>query len=607
MSKQMKTRAQLSPEESWNIQALYSSLEDWEKAFQNVREKPTPPYWPNLNRYRGRLKEGEEMIKETLNLSFKISRTLDKLHTYAHNRHNEEITEDRFKKAYQQISSLLLDFQEESAWIEPEILMLPLPLIQSYLDKPELTIYRFYLEKILRMRPYRLDADREKLIAIACKPMQTSSKTFSALNDADMKIGTIIDSQGQEHPLTQGTYQVYMRSQDPILRQNAFKRMHSTLQEFENTFSELLYGQVQSHLFNARARSYTSCLDAALFPKNIPTSIYYSLIKAVRERIQTLHRYVHLRKNVLKLREIHLYDMYVPLVSHIDFKMSYTEAEDLTLESVIPLGKEYQNILKQGLKKDRWVDPYENKHKRSGAYSNGCFDSFPYILMNFHGILRDTFTLAHEAGHSMHSYLSRTHQPYHYSDYSIFVAEVASTFNEELLMALLLKRSTKKEEKLFLLNEKIEDIRATFFRQTMFAEFELKIHELVENNIPLTPSLLKTIYYQLNVDYFGPDAFIDEEIQIEWARIPHFYYNFYVYQYATGISAALTLAEKVLSGDAKARDHYLQFLKGGSSLFPIELLKLAGVDMISTEPIEGIFHKFNSLLDQFELIACEKC
>ncbi len=599
----VKPRSEISPEDRWNVEALYPTFEEWEKGFQAVCEQPTKPYWPSLANYRGKLKESTSVVREVLNRSCALSRELEKLHTYAHLRHDEEITDDRHKSSYQRIMSLLFDFQQESAWIEPELLMLPSDLVDNYLKSPELADYRFHIEKIVRMRPHTLSADKEELLAMAGKPMQTASKAFSSLNNADIKFGKITDSAGKELELTHGLYQMYLRSPDRTLRENAFKKMQSTFKGFENTLAELISGQVQNHHFNALSRNYPTCLDAALFSKKIPVSVYRSLIETVRGGLGSLHRYIRLRKKILQLPELHLYDMYVPLVPEVDIKMSYSDAEEAIIESVAPLGAEYQKALKKGLKEELWVDRYENKNKRSGAYSSGCYDSFPYILMNFRGILRDTFTLAHEAGHSMHSYLSKANQAYHYSHYPIFVAEVASTFNEELLSQLLLKRFKKKEEKLFLINEKMEDIRATLFRQTMFAEFELKIHELVEAGTPLTPTLLKEIYFQLNVDYFGPDATIDEEIQVEWARIPHFYYNFYVYQYATGVSAALSLVEKVLSGDQTARENYLAFLSGGSSLFPIDLLKLAGVDMTTPEPVQAALRKFDSLLTELETLA----
>ncbi|MCH9627960.1 MAG: Oligoendopeptidase F, plasmid [Chlamydiales bacterium] len=596
----LKKRSELPSEDQWNVEALYPFFENWEKDLKAICEQASPPRWPGLANFRGRLSENASVVKEVFDRSCAISRELEKLHTYAHLRHDEEMTHDTHKSAYQQIMALLFDFQQESAWIEPELLALPADVVDRYLKAPELAEYRFHIEKIVRMRPHTLSADKEELLAMAGKPMQTPPKAFSALNNADLQFGAIQDSNGQEHPLSHGLYQTYLRSPDRVLRENAFKGMHGTFQGFENTLAELLQGEIQSHVFQAKARHYPSCLEAALFPKKIPQSVYRTLIAAIRDGLPVLHRYVGLRKKVLNLPELHLYDMYAPLVREVDIKMNYQEAEEVIIESVAPLGSQYQESLKKGLKQERWVDRYENKNKRSGAYSSGCYDSFPYILMNFRGILRDTFTLAHEAGHSMHSHLSKTHQPYHYSHYPIFVAEVASTFNEELLMQLLLKQFTKKEERLFLVNEKLEDIRATLFRQAMFAEFELTIHELVEAATPLTPALLKELYYQLNIDYFGPDAVIDPEIQIEWARIPHFYYNFYVYQYATGISAAFSLLENVLSGDATAKDNYLAFLQGGCSLFPIDLLKLAGVDMTTQAPVQAAIRKFDSLLTEFE-------
>lgn len=602
-SEEIKCRAEVASEDQWNVAALYPSFDAWEKGFKEICEQQTPPYWPSLAIFRGRLKEGPHVLKEVLERVSTLSRGLEKLHTYAHLRHDEEITDDRSKGAFQQILSLFFDFQQESAWVEPEILSLPLNLIESYLHSSELAAYRFHIEKIVRMRPHTLTTDKEELLAMAGKPLQAPSQVFSALNNADIKLGKITDQRGKEHELTHGLYHLYLRSHDRILRENAFKQLHATFLGYENTLAELLFGQVQGHLFQAKARNYPSCLDAALFSKKIPQSVYRSLIEAVRAGLPALHRYVSLRKKILQLPQLHLYDMYVPLVPHIDIKMNYPEAEELIIESVAPLGNSYQDTLHRGFKIEGWVDRYENKNKRSGAYSSGCYDSHPYILMNFRGILSDTFTLAHEAGHSMHTYLSKSTQPYHYSHYPIFVAEVASTFNEELLMNLLLKRFTKKEEKLFLINEKMEDIRGTLFRQTLFAEFELKIHELVEAGTPLTPALLKDLYYHLNIDYFGPDVAIDKEIQIEWARIPHFYYNFYVYQYATGISAALSLAEKILNGDTQTRENYLSFLKGGSSLFAIDLLKLAGVDMTTPYPVQAAIRKFDTLLSELEALA----
>ncbi|MCB1181074.1 MAG: oligoendopeptidase F [Chlamydiia bacterium] len=594
----ISVRSLIQPEDKWNIETLFPSLSAWDAAFSQVTESVISPFWPKLLSYKGRLHEGILVLKEILEHLICVNRDLEKLYTYAHLRHDEEITINDHKRAFERISSLIHAFSQETAWFEPEVLSLQEDILQGYLDSEILAPYRFYLEKIVHLKSHTLTGDKEELIARVGKSLATPAKTFSALNNADLNLGTVTDSTGKIHPLSHGLYQVYLRSPDRTLRENAFKQMHNTFASFENTLSELINGQVEAHLFSAKTRKYTSCLEAALFPKNIPLAVYKSLIDAVRYGLPALHRYIELRKQALGVEKLHLYDMYAPIVSEVEMKMEYNQGEDLVIESVAPLGEEYQALLCKGLKEQRWVDRYENKHKRSGAYSSGCFDSYPYILMNYRGTLRDVFTLAHEAGHSMHSLLSILTQPFHYSHYPIFVAEVASTFNEELLMHLILKNISNSQEKTFLINEKIEDIRATLFRQTMFAEFELKIHVFAEEGIPITPQLLKEEYYKINEDYFGKNAVIDEEISVEWARIPHFYYNFYVYQYATGISASLSLAEKVLKGNETARAAYLNFLKSGGSRYPIDLLKIAGVDMTSREPVEAAIRHFDGLVTE---------
>jgi len=487
--------------------------------------------------------------------------------------------------------------------MEPEILALPQSILDSYLTAPSLEKFRFHLEKLVRLKDHTLSEEQEALLALAQRALELPYKAFSSLNNADLKFGTVKDSQGQELELTHGSFQLYLRSRDRSLRENTFKSMHQKYADYENTLCELINGQVQTHVFESKARHYQSCLEAALKPKNIDLNVYHSLIAAVRSEIDALHDYCLLRRKLLGVDTLHFYDLHVPLTSELDIKMSYNEAEKAVIDSVAPLGEEYQRRLHEGLKVKRWVDRYENKNKRSGAYSSGCYDSFPYILMNYKGILGDVFTLAHEAGHSMHSYLSHENQPYHYSSYPIFVAEVASTFNEELLMTHLKKEAKSREEKIFLVNQQIETIRTTLFRQTLFAEFELLIHELVEKNIPLTPTLLKEEYGKLNSFYFGDSVHMDEEIENEWSRIPHFYYNFYVYQYSTGISASIALADKVLKGGNTEREHYLNFLKGGCSQYPIDLLKMAGVDMRSPEPVKAAITKFRSLVKELSSLV----
>lgn len=597
----MKKREEVLLEDQWNVEALYPNQEAWEQALKAFVPHPQQkPHWPAFQAFQGTLQQGPERVKQALDLMMQIDRELSKLYTYAHLRHDEDITNPQFKKSYEQILTLAHSFAQESSWFQPELLALPENCLQEYLNAPVLAAYRFYLEQIVRLKPHTLTPDNEELLALAGQALQASHKAFSALNDADFKFGEILDSQGVSKPLSHATYGLYIRDQDRVLRQNAFKQYHQQFAAYENTLSELLSGQTHNHILNARARHYQSSLEASIFPKNIDLSVYHALIQAVHERLDVLHRYMDLRKRILQLDELHLYDIYVPLTSAVDIHLTYPEAEQLVIDSVKPLGPEYQELLRKGLQEQRWVDRYENQNKRSGAYSGGCYDSMPYILMNYKTLLRDVFTLAHEAGHSMHSLYSRKTQPYHYSDYSIFLAEVASTFNEDLLTRLLIERCQDPHEKIFLLNQKIEDIRATLFRQTMFAEFELLIHQLLEQGTPLTPQLLKEEYRKLNQLYFGPAIVIDPEIEIEWARIPHFYYNFYVYQYATGISAALALAEKVVKGNEQDRDAYLAFLKGGSSKYPIEMLKMAGIDMTSPAPVKAAIQTFDQLLTELE-------
>ena len=595
------TRDQISQEDQWNIEAFYSKFEDWESDFsQNFPSKTKTPRWPEMDTFKGKLGKSTETLKAAIEFLLDLERKIEKSYTYAHLRHDEDIAKEKYKVSYQQVLDIYHDFAQESAWFVPELLSLSDETIENYLSSPILQDYRFHLEKILRLKEHTLSAEKEELLALTGKALEAPHKAFSAINDADFRFGKVKDSKGEEQEITHASYGIFIREQDRQLRENAFKQYHGKYAEFENTLCELVSGQVQCHLVNARARGYPSCMEAALFPDNIDPKVYRALIQAVNDNLNPLHRYMAHRKKVLGVKELHLYDMYVPLTADIDIKMPYKEAEEVIVEAVEPLGPEYQNALKKGLQEERWVDRYENRHKRSGAYSSGCFDSMPYILMNYKELLRDVFTLAHEAGHSMHSLLSKQNQPFCYSKYPIFLAEVASTFNEDLLTQLLLKRSQNKEEKIFLINQKIEDIRATLFRQTMFAEFELRIHEFAEKNVPLTPVLLKEEFKKLNAKYFGDLPVIDPEIEIEWARIPHFYYNFYVYQYATGISAALALTERIVEGGKEERDAYLSFLKGGCSRYPIDLLQLAGVDMRKTEPVEQTIQKFSGLIDQLE-------
>lgn len=599
-------RTEIKCEDRWNVESLYPAITDWENAFGQIRANQQKPIWPELAAFKGKLKEGPETVKKALECLLTLHRNVGNLYQYAHLRHDEDIADDTCKQAYQKALSLYHELSQESSWFEPELLGLPEETLKHIIDSPLLKEYRFYLEKIVRIKKYTLSPEQEELIALAGQALSASQSAFSAINDADFKFGSAIDSKGESHPITHASYGLYVRGQDRTLRKNAFNQMHGKYQEYQNTLCELLNGQVQSHIFNMRARGYSTSLEAALYPKNIETGVYHALIQAVNEEMSALHDYVDFRKTVLSLDKVHGYDLHVPLTKEIEIKLPYKEAEELIIESVAPLGPHYQNLLRKGLKSERWVDRYENTNKRSGAYSSGTYDSMPFILMNYKELLRDVFTLAHEAGHSMHTLHSNQNQPYHYADYPIFLAEVASTFNEELLMRLLIDRASTKEDKFYLINQKVEDIRSTLFRQTMFAEFELFIHDQAEQQVPLTPGFLNDYYCQLNQKYFGSSFIVDPEMKVEWARIPHFYYNFYVYQYATGISAALALADRVMAGGEKERDDYLNFLKSGSSRYPLETLKLAGVDMCTTAPVKAAIGKFRSLVSELKQLGHEK-
>lgn len=599
-----KTRNEIPLEDRWNVEALYQSPDQWKAELAQIQGKERTPHWPELASFKGKLQEPESAVS-LFDYYLNLDRKLSKLHAYAFMRADEDLGNDTFKSNFGLISSLLNDFVLEASWIEPELLSLSEEQFKKLISHPSLKSYQFYLEKMGRMRAHTLSKEMEELMALSGKALDTSYKAFGALNNADLVFKPAIDSKGGEHPLSNGTYLSYLRSPDRNLRKTAFLHLHQSYEAHANTLCELIQGQVQSHLFFARARKFDSCLSASLYPHHIDVSVYENLIASVRRYLPLMHEYVAMRKQLMQLDKIHVYDLYVPLVEELQTSMNYNEAREAVIDSVAPLGTEYQTVLKQGLINDRWVDVYENARKRSGAYSGGCYDSMPYILMNFHGTLNDVLTLAHEAGHSMHSFLSRKNQPYVYSQYSLFVAEVASTFNEQLLLQSLKSKAKSKKDLAYLINYEIEGIRGTIFRQTMFAEFELQLHKWAEQGVPLTPTLLKQKYLELNRDYFGPEITLDSEIEIEWARIPHFYYNFYVYQYATGLSAALSLFRQSMSS-AEAKTRYLEFLSSGGSRYPLDLLKRAGVDMQSSAPVDAALTHFGKLLQDLKNIFLEK-
>ncbi len=600
-----RSRAEVPQKERWNVEALYLNVEDWKKEFEGAQgEKKSRPRWPSLRAFQGKLKSSPEAIRRFLDAYFDLDRRLSKLHTYAHLRLDEDLGNDAVKENFGKISSLIHDFQVEYAWVEPELLSMIKEEFEALLHHPQLEPYRFYLSKLERLRPHTLAPEMEELLALSGKALETPYKAFGALNNADLAFPPALNSKGEVKELTSGTYLLYLKDPDRTLRKNAFENLHRVYEGHANSICELLQGIVQSHLFVSKAKKFKDCREAALFPRRIDDAVYDSLIGSIHSNLDALHSYLRLRKKLLNLSELHVYDLYVPLVQEQGMGRGFHEACELVVESVEPLGKEYTEALKRGLLEERWVDPFENEKKRSGAYSSGCYDSMPYILMNFHGTLNDVLTLAHEAGHSMHSLLSRKNQPYVYADYPIFVAEVASTFNEQLLLQLLKKRAKSKGELVFLINYEIEAIRTTIFRQTLFAEFELQLHRWAEEGMPFTPTLLKDAYLKLNQKYYGSELILDPGLGIEWARIPHFYYDFYVYQYATGLSASLALFENVAKSE-QARDRYLQFLSSGGSRYPLELLEIAGVDLKRKEAVEAAMRKFTSLVKEMEALLKE--
>lgn len=595
----MQTRDQIDSSYQWNLESIYSTPSAWKEDFAALE-------WKAIASFKGRLGEGAETLQKAFLSIHGTQEKLEKLYIYASHRHDEDIANPLYQELFSKAFSRLSQFQQEIAWFEPELLHLPEDQLNAYVKSPLLSAYRHLLKKIIRLKPHTLSEKEEELLALSAEPLQKLHQAFSALSDADLPFPQVLDSEKKEHPLTHGSYQLYLRSKDRSLRQNAFLTYHGAYASYQNTFCQLLQGQIQRNFFLAKARRYDSCLEAALTPHQIPVSVYSSLIEAVNARLSSLHRYVELRKKMLHLDAVRPFDLSIPLIQGKEPTIPYQKALELITASVKPLGDTYQKALIKGLHEEKWVDQLENKNKRSGAYSGGCYGTYPFILMNYKELPRDVMTLAHEAGHSMHSYFTRKAQPYYYGDYPIFVAEVASTFNEELLFQEWLKQTTDRDERLLLLNQKIDDIRATLFRQTQFAEFELFLHEQVEKGEPLTPTLLAEAYQALNQKYYGPSYITEGVGAFEWARIPHFYYNFYVYQYATGISAALALAKKVTQGGKKEQEAYLSFLKGGSSQDPIDLLLQAGVDMRTSTPVYQAIDLFDQLVEELavELNNC---
>jgi oligoendopeptidase F len=496
---------------------------------------------------------------------------------------------------------LFAEISGKAAWFDPEVMAIDRAVMDKFLEAPELAFYKRSLKELLRSRPHTLSEKEERILGMASDVMSAPQKTFTMLNNADMKFPEVTTENGTSVELTHGNYIKFLESSNREIRREAFEAMYDTYIKFRNTFASTLDGTIKRHVLSSKLRNYPSALNAALFSDNVPEEVYTNLIQAVNDKLPGLHDYMKLRAEVMNLESLNMYDIYNPLVPECKIEVSWEQAVEWVKEALKPLGEDYCKNLDKAFSQ-RWVDVLECRGKRSGAYSSGCYDTYPYLLLNFHGTLNDVFTLAHELGHSMHSFYSNQTQEYHYADYSIFVAEVASTTNEMLLHDYLMKNNTDKNVKAYLLCHLADEIRGTIYRQTQFAEFELDIHQKAEQSIPLTPDLLSEEYFKLNSKYYGESVAADKRIEMEWARIPHFYYNFYVYKYATGMSAAIKLSENILSGDKQKLDDYFGFLKAGDSKDVLDIMKDAGVDLSTPEPVHAAMDVFANTVKELRTL-----
>ncbi|WP_018664503.1 oligoendopeptidase F [Heyndrickxia acidiproducens] len=592
----LPNRNEVEKELTWRLEDIFPTDEDWEKEYNAVKEK-----LKGASQFQGHLGESAGQLYTALQFQDEVTERFGKLYTYAHMRYDQDTSNAFYQGLDSKSKSLAAQLGSAFAYVVPEILSIDEAELDRFLKENEdLKLYTHVLEEINEMRPHILSAKEEALLAQVSEVLNVSSTTFGMLNNADLEFPTVVDENGEEVQITHGRYTRLLESKDRRVRKEAFQKLYETYGSFTHTFASTLSGQVKKNNVVSSIRHYDSARQAALAANHIPEQVYDQLVDTVNQNLDLLKRYVKLRKKVLGVDELHMYDLYTPLVQDAEMDITYEKAKEIVLNGLHPLGEEYQGILKQALE-NRWIDVVENKGKRSGAYSSGAYGTNPYILLNWQDSIDNVFTLAHELGHSVHSYYTRTRQPYPYGDYSIFVAEVASTCNESLLNDYLLKTLKDKKQRIYLLNHYLEGFRGTVFRQTMFAEFEHLIHQKAQHGEALTSELLTKEYYALNQKYFGEeDIKIDKEIGLEWARIPHFYYNYYVYQYATGFSAAAALSKQILEGGEPAVKRYIGYLSAGSSDYPIEVLKKAGVDMASPKPIEDALKVFEERLNEME-------
>jgi oligoendopeptidase F len=593
----LPARSAVPADHTWDLTKLFPDDAAWEAAFAAWQAT-----FPGYAAHKGKLGESAAALTAALEFDQAVDRAGDRLGTYAFLRFTEDVAEPKYQGLKGRYMGAATKAAEAGCFLRPELMAVPDDVMAGFLADPQLADHRLTLTRLLRFKPHTLGAGEERVLAMQAEVSGTARTVFDQLLDADLTFGEI-EIDGRTRPLTHGSYAVALESQDRAVRKQAFHQYYAGFQAHANTLAACLAGSVKQDVYAARVRNYTSARQHALFPDNVPEAVYDNLTHAVRDHLPAVHRYYALRKRAMKLDDIHFYDIYVPLLSDGRRTTPWADAVELVIDALKPLGPAYTDALAAGLR-GRWCDRYENKGKHSGAFSSGCYDSDPYILMNYKDEVFDhVFTLAHEAGHSMHSHLSHTHQPYQYGSYTIFVAEVASTFNEQLLLRHLLTHTTDRRARAALINREVDDLRKTLVRQTMFAEFEAVTHRLAEANEPLTLDRLRSEYRSLLDAYFGPGFVLDPELSLECLRIPHFYRAFYVYKYATGLAAAVALADRVTAGGPAELDAYLGFLRGGSSKDPLDLLRGAGVDMASPGPVAAALTRFGALVDELETLV----
>jgi oligoendopeptidase F len=595
-AKTLPPRERVKIDDRWDLSSLFAGDDEWEAAFAKWQKQI-----PRYAKFRGMLGDGAKQLAACLKFDEEFDRLGERVGTYAYLKAAEDQANSTYQRMRGRVQHAGSEAAQAASYIRPEILAISAEELAEFMRSKELSRYRLVLERLERYRPHTLSDKEERLLAMQSEMADAANHVFLQLNDADLRFGMITDETGARIELSHSSFSALLHSADRCVRKTAFHQYYGVFGAHENTLAATLNGSVQRDVYYARARGYDSALAAALFPDNVPVSVYDNLIAEVRRRLPVLYAYFDLRRRKMRLKDIHHYDTYVPILSELDQKRTWKQAVEAVMRSLAPLGEEYCRVLEAGLTASRWCDRYPNRGKQSGAFSCGSYDGAPYILMNYQPTVLDhVFTLAHEAGHSMHSYFSAAHQPFVYYDYVIFVAEVASTFNEQLLSRRLMDEAKSDAERAYLVNRDIDAIRGTIIRQTMFAEFEKIIHEQVEAGEPLTVESFTREYRQLLEAYFGPDFAIDDELKLECFRIPHFYRAFYVYKYATGMSAAIALSERVLGGGKRELDDYLSFLRGGCSKDPLDLLKDAGVDMTTPAPVRAALDRFEMLVGQLD-------